>query len=129
MTDLRRTDWESIDDEECRRATTVVELVGRRWNSGIMLALTRGATRFGEIQASVEGLSSRMLAVRLRELEHLGLIDRVVEPTTPVSIRYQLTVRGQDLMTSLQALVAYTARWEPRAATSRTGPARGTRAD
>ncbi len=104
--------WEVIDDEECRRATDVVEGSGRRWNSGIMLALARGATRFGEIQAHVDGLSSRMLAVRLRELEQVGLVDRLVEPTTPVSVRYRLTQRGRDLLGSMQALVAYGQRWE-----------------
>ena len=107
------TGWELIDDEQCRRATGVVELVGRRWSSAILLALARGAERFGEVLGLVVGLSDRMLAVRLRELEHAGLVDRIVEPTTPVSIRYRLTVRGRDLMASLQPLVRYGQRWEP----------------
>lgn len=106
------TGWELIDDELCRRATGVVELVGRRWSSAILLALARGAERFGEILGLVGGLSDRMLAVRLRELEHAGLVDRIVEPTTPVTIRYRLTVRGRDLLASLQPLVRYGQRWE-----------------
>ena len=65
--------------------------------------------------ALVAGLSDRMLAVRLRELEHAGLVDRVVEPTMPVTIRYRLTVRGRDLLESLQPLVRYGQRWEPAA--------------
>ena len=109
------TGWELIDDEQCRRATGVVELVGRRWSSAILLALARGAERFGEVLGLVVGLSDRMLAVRLRELEHAGLVDRIVEPTTPVSIRYRLTVRGRDLMASLQPLVRYGLRWESAA--------------
>jgi DNA-binding HxlR family transcriptional regulator len=107
--------WELIDDEECRRATAIVEWVGRRWNSGILLALARGATRFTEIAARVDGLSDRMLAARLKELEQIGLIDRIVEPTTPVSVRYRLTARGRDLLASLQPLVAYGQRWETTA--------------
>ncbi len=106
------TGWELIDDDLCRQATGVVELVGRRWSSGILLALARGAERFGEILGLVAGLSDRMLAVRLRELEHAGLVDRVVEPTMPVTIRYRLTVRGRDLLASLQPLVRYGQRWE-----------------
>lgn len=51
-------------------------------------------------------------AARLKELVQLGLIDRIVEPTTPVSVRYRLTVRGQYLLASLQPLVAYGQRWE-----------------
>lgn len=106
------SDWELIDDDECRRAAAIVERVGRRWNSAILLAVARGASRFTEILARVDGLSDRMLAARLKELEQIGLIDRIVEPTTPVSVRYRLTARGHDLLVSLQPLVAYGQRWE-----------------
>jgi DNA-binding HxlR family transcriptional regulator len=101
-----------IDDDECRRAAAIVERVGRRWNSGILLALARGATRFTEIIARVDGLSDRLLALRLKELEQMGLVDRIVEPTMPVSVRYRLTARGQDLLAALQPLAAYGQRWE-----------------
>lgn len=105
------TRWDLIDDEECRRASSVVELVGRRWSSGILLALARGAERFTEITALVQGLSDRMLAVRLRELEHAGLVERAIERTMPVSVRYRLTAQGRDLVESLQPLVEYGQRW------------------
>lgn len=108
----RRSGWELIDDEECRRATAIVERVGRRWNSGILLALARGASRFTEIVARVDGLSDRMLSARLKELEQIGLVDRIVEPTTPVSVRYRLTARGEELIAALQPLAAYGQRWE-----------------
>lgn len=101
-----------IDDEECRRIAGVMEIVGRRWSSGILLALGRGAERFSEIEHRVQGLSGRMLSVRLRELEAAGLIDRVVEPTTPVSIFYRLTARGVELLRSLQPMARYALRWE-----------------
>ena len=57
-----------------------------------------------EVLVSVAGLSDRMLAVRLKELERAGLVDRVVEPTTPVTVRYGLTARGRELMEALQPL-------------------------
>lgn len=102
-----------IDDEQCRHACVALEFVGRRWSSAILLALARGATRFSEVLASVEGLSDRLLAVRLKELEHAGLVVRRVEPTTPVTIRYGLTERGRDLMAALQPLVEFGMRWAP----------------
>jgi DNA-binding HxlR family transcriptional regulator len=114
VTDANRTltGWETVDDEQCRRATSIVELVGRKWSSGVLLAMSRGATRFSEIVATVDGLSDRMLAVRLKELEHAGLIDRIVEPTVPVTVRYRLSSRGRDLLASLQPLQEYGQRWE-----------------
>lgn len=101
-----------IDDDACRSASHVLELVGRRWSSSILFALGRGAHRFTQIQASVIGLSDRMLSVRLKELERAELVARIVEPTTPVSVRYVLTPRGRDLIEAMQPLVRYGHRWE-----------------
>jgi DNA-binding HxlR family transcriptional regulator len=100
-----------IDDATCRQATSVVEFVGRRWTGAVMLALGRGASRFGEVQRAVDGISARLLTTRLRELEDHGLVEREVTPTTPVSVRYRLTPQGRDLLAAMQPLVAYHLRW------------------
>ena len=94
-----------IDDDACRQATDLLEFVGRRWTSSILLALGRGATRFGQIEASVQGISARMLSVRLRELERHHLVDRVVQPTTPVAVDYHLTDRGRELLALVHTVV------------------------
>ena len=83
--------WEHIDDNQCRLFQASMELIGRRWSSAILLAMARDAHRFSEILASVPGLSDRMLARRLRELEAAGLVGRQVAPTMPVQVTYQLT--------------------------------------
>jgi DNA-binding HxlR family transcriptional regulator len=113
-------DLHDIDDDECRRFQTSVELVGRRWNSAILLAVARGSERFGDIVAAVPGLSDRLLAQRVKELETAGLLQRQVIASMPVQVRYRLTDRGGDLMRSLQPLVAWGQRWEiaPRSTAS-----------
>ena len=113
-----------INDDDCRRFSGVVELIGKRWSSGIMLAVWQGATRFSEITARVKGLSDRMLAQRARELEGLGLLAREVIPTTPVQIRYQLTERGEDLLRSLQPLTEWEQRWGAHSTTEPRLPSR-----
>jgi DNA-binding HxlR family transcriptional regulator len=112
VTSAAASPWQRVDDEECRQAARVLEIVGKRWSSGILLAMARGAERFTDIAASVLDLSARMLALRLRELEQAGLVDRVIVPTMPVSIRYQLTPQGRDLLTSLQPIAGYAHRWK-----------------
>jgi DNA-binding HxlR family transcriptional regulator len=102
-----------IDDEECQRLAAVMEIVGKRWSSGILLALGMGAERYTQIERRVQGLSGRMLTVRLRELEDAGLVERTVEPTIPVSVRYRLSERGVELLRSLQPMAHYVRRWEP----------------
>ena len=105
------TDIHLIDDAACRRFLSSVELVGKRWSSGVLLAIARGATRFSEIIATVPGLSDRLLAQRLKELEESGLLTREVIASTPVQVRYSLTEAGADLIESLQPLAAWGHRW------------------
>jgi DNA-binding HxlR family transcriptional regulator len=109
---VRRSDIQHIDDDECRRFQSSVELIGKRWSSGILMAVARGATRFSDIIAAVPGLSDRLLSQRAKELELQGLLERQVIASTPVQVRYLLTSRGLDLMKSLQPLVAYGQRWD-----------------
>ena len=99
--------FEHIDEERCRSFRGSVELVGRKWTAGILLAGMRGARRFVEYRALVEGISDRLLAQRLRELEAEGLIVRTVVPTTPVLVRYRPSERAQGLMRALQPLIEW----------------------
>ena len=94
-----------LNEEDCRGFQEAIELIGRRWSAAILLALSRGAGRFSEILALVDGLSDRLLSQRLKELEAEGLVLRTVVPTTPVQVRYGLSDLGRQLMIALQPLV------------------------
>lgn len=96
--------FDTIDDEKCRMFVQHLEFVGRRWVGSILLAGVRGARRFSEYRALVEGISDRLLSARLRELEAEGLIERTVVPTTPVTISYAPTRRGTSLLEAVQPL-------------------------
>ena len=94
-----------IDDQACRGFQTAIEIVGRRWTAAVLRALAVGAERFGDIRWRVHGISDRLLALRLKELEAEGLIIRTVVPTTPVQVLYGLSKRGRDLTVALQPLI------------------------
>lgn len=96
-----------IDEEACRRFQATVEFAGRKWNAAILLAGVRGARRFSEYRAAVTGVSDRLLAARLRELEAEGLIERHVRPTTPVTISYSPSTDGLRLIELLQPLTEW----------------------
>ncbi|MCS7001879.1 MAG: helix-turn-helix transcriptional regulator, partial [Dehalococcoidia bacterium] len=90
------------------------ELIGRRWTGVILRAmLLGGVDRFSALVDSTPGLSDRMLAERLRELEHEGIVRRVVIPETPVRIHYELTEKGRALGAVIDALSAWAERWLP----------------
>jgi DNA-binding HxlR family transcriptional regulator len=90
--------------EEVRRAADLLE---RRWQLSIIYAALSGALRFNEFAAAVQGISPRMLSERLRELEAAGLLQRSVLPTSPPTVEYRLTVRGQRLGPLIEAMCAY----------------------
>lgn len=100
----------AIDEAECRLFREAAELAGRKWTAAVLLALARGAERFSELAAGIDGISDRLLAARLRELEAQGLVVRTVIPSTPVQIRYGLTPSGSELIRILHPLVQWAKR-------------------
>jgi DNA-binding HxlR family transcriptional regulator len=78
-----------------------------------------GTARFGEIRASIPGLSDRLLSERLKDLEAEGLVTRSVTPETPVLIEYHLTEKGLALSSIVKEIAAWADEWlnrEPAAA-------------
>jgi DNA-binding HxlR family transcriptional regulator len=92
--------------EEVRR---LADLLERRWLLSILFAAVSGALRFNEFAEAVGGISPRMLAERLRDLESAGLIERVVISTSPPTVEYRLTARGRSLAPVLDAMRSYAA--------------------
>ena len=89
-----------------------VEVLGRRWTGAIVRALLSGTTRFGDMTATIPGLSDRMLSLRLKELEQEGIVTRTVTPSMPVRIDYHLTAKGQALGRVVQAIADWAEAWE-----------------
>jgi DNA-binding HxlR family transcriptional regulator len=90
----------------CPQYHRAVELVGRRWSGAILaVLLDHEPLRFGEIGAAIPDLSDRMLAERVRELEHHGLLTKADDG------RYALTDAGRELQPAVTALRAWAQRW------------------
>lgn len=85
----------------------VLERVGDKWSVLLVVELTHGPRRFGELLRAVEGISRRMLTRTLRLLERDGLVQRTVYATVPVSVEYRITPLGQGLAVPLEALAQW----------------------
>ncbi|HTA36852.1 MAG TPA: helix-turn-helix domain-containing protein, partial [Solirubrobacteraceae bacterium] len=70
-------------------------------------AALSGALRFNEFAEAVAGISPRMLAERLRDLEAAELVERTVIPSSPPTVEYRLTERGKRLAPIIDAMRAY----------------------
>jgi DNA-binding HxlR family transcriptional regulator len=95
----------------CPHFHAAIELIGRRWTGAILIALTDGPLRFGELGKTVPGLSDRLLSQRLRELEEEGLVERTVEPDAPVRVSYALTKKGAELRPAINEVRDWARRW------------------
>jgi DNA-binding HxlR family transcriptional regulator len=95
----------------CPHFHAAIELIGKRWTGAILSSLTDGPLRFGELARAIPGLSDRLLSQRLRELENEGLVERTVEPGTPVKVTYSLTAKGAELRPAIQELKQWASRW------------------
>src|SRR2546426_10295786 len=63
-----------------------------------------GMLRFTELKRAIEGISQRMLALTLRQLERDGLVERTIYPTVPPKVEYTLSDFGRTILIPVTAL-------------------------
>jgi DNA-binding HxlR family transcriptional regulator len=73
---------------------------------------TAGPTRFGVLRRNIDGISSRLLTERLRNLEEKGFVYRHYEPTIPPAVTYGLTKRMQEISDALGKLDELAHKWQ-----------------
>jgi DNA-binding HxlR family transcriptional regulator len=86
------------------------ETLGDKWSLLIVRELLHGVTRFNEFERGLPGISRSVLAARLRQLEHSGVIERRVGADGR-STRYRLTPAGRELRAVVDVLGSWAARW------------------
>jgi DNA-binding HxlR family transcriptional regulator len=91
----------------CCPVETTIAAIGGRWKVLVIHHLQPGKKRFGELTRLLKGVSARTLTKQLRELEHCGIIDRVVYPQIPPKVEYSLTSLGVELKPVLSAMHAW----------------------
>lgn len=82
-------------------------IVGGRWKTTILAHLALGPARFLALQRAVGGISSKVLAEQLRELERDGLVTRTARATVPPAVEYAATPHASSLCEVLSSI----ARW------------------
>lgn len=91
----------------------LLQLLTRPWTMHILWVLnTSGPTRFGALRRHIDGISSRLLTERLRDLEKKGFIYRHYEPTIPPAVTYGLTKRMREIGGPLDMLDALARKWQ-----------------
>ena len=100
---------------KCCPIDNSVKMIGKRFTLHIlrnMILLKQ--KRFSEFLGSIEGIRTKILSIRLYEMEKEGLITRVVISTKPVQIEYSLTKKGMMFEPILRLLGELSVMYEPK---------------
>lgn len=95
---------DSLDNCPVRQ---VLDQIGDKWSTLMLLTLSEKPYRFGELRRLIPDISQRMLTQTLRDVQRNGLIMRTVFPTQPPSVEYRLTPLGESLMAPIGTLVRW----------------------
>lgn len=99
------------DKEACagslKNVLDALYVLNGKWKLALILSLVQSSKRFNEIQQEVKGISAKVLAKELKDLELNDFIERKVFPTTPVTIIYEATEYSRTLKKVLSELSAW----------------------
>lgn len=97
-------------NQYCATARTL-DLVGERWTLLLIRELLTGPKRFGDLQKSLRGMGTGLLAARMKHLEREGLAHKVTLPPPARTPAYALTEAGEELGPAVLALARWGTKW------------------
>jgi DNA-binding HxlR family transcriptional regulator len=97
--------------EQCMKAIIPVrdalDILSGKWKLPIIISLSFGNKRFGQIGKNIPGITDKMLSKELRDLEANDLIKRTVYDSVPVVVEYSMTDYGKTLGKLIDELQAW----------------------
>ena len=85
-------------------------LVGERWTLLVVRELLHGPKRYTDLADHLPGIGTNILALRLKELEAGGIVEKKKLPPPFASTVYELTPAGRELRPVLHELARFGAR-------------------
>ena len=98
--------------EWCPVARTL-DIVGDRWTLLIVRDIFARKRKFSQLLESLPGISSNLLADRLKRLESCGILERRFYTTHPPRAEYFFTKKGLAFGKVLEEMKAWGEEWEP----------------
>ncbi len=90
-------------------------VLGKKWTMLILRDIGfRKIDRFNRLLESIQGLTPRVLSMRLKELEEDGIIECVENRNSPIVVRWTLTEKGRDTLPILMRFIAFGSKWYPK---------------
>ncbi len=101
-------DWQrgNVLAETCPSRAILSHLTSR-WGVLAIIVLATGTHRFSELRRKIAGVSERMLAQTLQQLESDGFVLRVAHNVVPPHVDYSLTPLGHEAAAHVVALTRW----------------------
>ncbi|MFX1389863.1 MAG: winged helix-turn-helix transcriptional regulator [Promethearchaeota archaeon] len=99
--------WQDISNMKDCPIEVALNYLAKKWTLQLIRDLFKGKKRFSEFLKSNPQISTKMLSLRLKELQDSGIILKKVVSTTPVNIEYCLTKKGKALNKVLFQLAVF----------------------
>lgn len=77
----------------------------------VPLCCSAKPVRYKEFKKLMQGISSKTLALRLKELEAAKILERQAYNEIPPRVEYRLTLKGQELVESIITLMQWMKKW------------------
>ena len=91
-----------------------LDIFGDRWTLLVVRDLMfSGKRHFREFQSSAEGISSNILADRLKLLIDEGVVTKTGDPSRTQKVRYSLTEKGVALLPILMQISRWSYKYRP----------------
>jgi DNA-binding HxlR family transcriptional regulator len=98
-----------------------LDTFGDRWSLLIIRdMMLRGLKTYGDFLTAGEGISTNILADRLKFLEAEGIVEKMRDPENLRSFTYTLTDKGRDLASIILEIVEWSGKYDARPFASRT---------
>ena len=81
------------------------DVIGCKWSSAVIAAVSQDIKRPGELERFIPGISAKILNERLRKLVDFGVLSRTEYPGLPARVDYNLTEAGTKLPCCLSKFV------------------------
>ncbi len=94
-------------DISCDLVRGVFPAISSKWAMPIVAQLVERPQRFSDLKRALADITQKSLTAALRDLERDGLVTRIVTPTIPPRVDYELTDMGHSVLEPAREM----ARW------------------
>ncbi len=88
-----------------------LDILGERWTLLIIRDMLTGTRHFSHLRRGLPGLSTALLAKRLRQLQRAGIVEKRVTASGRATTEYDLTHAGKALQPIITALLVWGVDW------------------